>query len=466
MSTQDIIILGAGVGGLVTALILADAGYDVCVLERDPDPPPPDDERSWMDWNRPGAPQLRQPHGLLGRTRSILATELPEVWSRIASVGIDLEMFAGAPDPGALVDDDRRFVVTTVRRTTAERVLADAADAHPRIDVRRGEVVTGLQMTPGADSRRAHVSGVLVDDRPLRSELVVDATGRRSPVGEWLEAAGVPVERSSESDGFTYFSRWFRYDDGLPDIGPGTFGGFGPGFIALVFPGDGNSAAIATVGTARDPLFRRLGDPDRFTRVLGSFPLLGPWVHPDAATPTTEVLPMGAIQNRHLRLRTDATPPVSGLVNTGDSALSTNPSLGRGIGLAADMAIRLRSALACGSTPAELADRWDDEQHRHHFPWLGDSIDSDAQLRATFDGWSRDRAPAPPPNPRRAALGKAAMVDMDCWRAWSTVNQLFATPEEAWYDDPELLEHAAEVVRDVPPPRPVLTRAEFEAAVT
>jgi phytoene dehydrogenase-like protein len=36
-----ILVLGAGMNGLTTAMLLARDGHDVTVLERDPAPPPP-----------------------------------------------------------------------------------------------------------------------------------------------------------------------------------------------------------------------------------------------------------------------------------------------------------------------------------------------------------------------------------------------------------------------------------------
>jgi len=66
------------------------------------------------------------------------------------------------------------------------------------------------------------------------------------------------------------------------------------------------------------------------------------WTRSDVADPITDMMPMASIQNRMLRLRRDDIDAPVGIVNTGDSFASTNPSLGRGLSISADLATRLR----------------------------------------------------------------------------------------------------------------------------
>jgi len=63
----DIIVLGGGVGGLSTALLLARDGHDVTVLERDADPLPESVDDAVHAWPRRGVPQFQQAHYLLPR---------------------------------------------------------------------------------------------------------------------------------------------------------------------------------------------------------------------------------------------------------------------------------------------------------------------------------------------------------------------------------------------------------------
>jgi glycine/D-amino acid oxidase-like deaminating enzyme len=60
----QVVILGAGLGGLSTAILLARDGHEVTVLERDPaDPPAP--EQAWDGWDRHGVNQFHLPHFML-----------------------------------------------------------------------------------------------------------------------------------------------------------------------------------------------------------------------------------------------------------------------------------------------------------------------------------------------------------------------------------------------------------------
>lgn len=461
---RDVLVLGGGAGGLLTALVLANGGHRVTVLERDAEPPPDTDAAAWEGWDRRGVNQMRQPHALLGRGRETLATETPDVWDAV-SQRAPVTRTAPPPDPSALIDDDRRLHASVIRRVTLERLLAVAADHHRDVTVQRGVAVAGLVTGPSVSSGRPHVTGVVTDSGDeLCGDLVIDALGRRTPVGEWVESLGTPVERSAESDGFTYFSRWFhRHAGEAPEVND-IFGGMAPGLLAVMFPGDGDVIGVALVGSAQDRTLRRLRDPDRYMSVARSFPLLQPWVDPTVADPITDVLPMGAIQNRHLRLRTDETAGPAGIINTADSAVSTNPSLGRGISIAGDLALELRSLLADTDDPAELADRWDHVHRTHHRPWLDDSVESDAALRAGFAAMVEQRPPAPTPNPARSVLQRAAMVDMECWRRWTTANHVFTTPDTCWADS-GLMARATEAAADVPPPQLAMTRATLEAAL-
>jgi 2-polyprenyl-6-methoxyphenol hydroxylase-like FAD-dependent oxidoreductase len=63
-----VVITGAGLTGLSTAMLLARDGHDVTVLERDAAQPPSPAE-AWAAWERPGVNQFRQLHYLHPRWR-------------------------------------------------------------------------------------------------------------------------------------------------------------------------------------------------------------------------------------------------------------------------------------------------------------------------------------------------------------------------------------------------------------
>src|SRR3954468_17333238 len=75
---KQVIVIGAGVAGLGSALALARAGHQVTVIERDATPLPADPDAAFW-WDRRGAPQVRHSHALLARLRNLLRDRYPHV---------------------------------------------------------------------------------------------------------------------------------------------------------------------------------------------------------------------------------------------------------------------------------------------------------------------------------------------------------------------------------------------------
>ena len=84
----NILVMGGGMGGLSTALLLAGDGHDVTVLERDPAPPPATGDEAWDGWERKGVNQFRMIHYFLPRFREIVEAELPEVVAALDADGV------------------------------------------------------------------------------------------------------------------------------------------------------------------------------------------------------------------------------------------------------------------------------------------------------------------------------------------------------------------------------------------
>lgn len=83
----DIVVMGGGLCGLASALLLARDGHGVIVLERDPEPPPSTVEAAWERWNRRGVAQFRLAHIYLARFARLLEAELPDVVSAVEAAG-------------------------------------------------------------------------------------------------------------------------------------------------------------------------------------------------------------------------------------------------------------------------------------------------------------------------------------------------------------------------------------------
>ena len=131
----QIVVVGAGVVALGTAMLLAGDGHRVAVLERDPEGPPNDPVEAWERWQRPGLNQFRMAHAFLAGFRAIIDAELPAVSAALADAG-GLRMnfirdVLPAQMSGGWQDGDERYEWLTGRRVLVEAVLAAAAEADP-----------------------------------------------------------------------------------------------------------------------------------------------------------------------------------------------------------------------------------------------------------------------------------------------------------------------------------------------
>src|SRR4051794_32318706 len=160
-----VVVCGAGVGGLTTALALGRAGHDVVLLERDATPMPADAHEAFR-WQRRGAPQVRHSHTMLARLHNTLADRAPDVLELLLAVGATELKFCETL-PETLTDRDPRpgdeeLVALACRRTTFEWVLRRVALSVPGVDLRDGIAVTGL--LGGTEGEGPpHVRGVLIE---------------------------------------------------------------------------------------------------------------------------------------------------------------------------------------------------------------------------------------------------------------------------------------------------------------
>src|SRR3954468_19831870 len=82
-----IAVLGAGVVGLTTAMLLGKDGHDVVVVERDPTEPEGDPDGLWSGWGGGGVHQFRLLHYSQPAFRDRLERELPEVVGALDAAG-------------------------------------------------------------------------------------------------------------------------------------------------------------------------------------------------------------------------------------------------------------------------------------------------------------------------------------------------------------------------------------------
>ncbi len=361
-----IIVIGAGVGGLTTAMLLARDGHDVTVLERDPAPPPADADDAWEHWERRGVNQFRMIHMFLPRFRSLLEAELPGCGTRVREARRD-PLQPVRRDPRR---DDRRDAAgrRAVRRAHGaasgggDRARACRARQPNGCEVRRGVAVAALRTGRDAADGVPHVVGVRTDaGEDVAADLVVDATGRRSSLPSLLSrgrrarprgrARGLRLHVLRPSLPLAPTARCRRRCAGSSRRGAPC--------RRSRLPADNGTWGLGIIASAKDAALRPLKDVDTWMRTWRSYPLVAHWVDGEPID-DGEVAIMAKIEDRHRAFVVDGTPVATGVLAVADSWACTNPSLGRGcsigfmhaVALPRPAARRVRSTTRSGSRPA------------------------------------------------------------------------------------------------------------------
>jgi 2-polyprenyl-6-methoxyphenol hydroxylase-like FAD-dependent oxidoreductase len=430
-----ILVLGGGVIGLSTAMMLERDGHQVSVLERDPDPVPDSPEEAWGAWERRGVGQFRQPHYVHAAGRLVIESYLPEVRTALLDAGAGtfdvLSLLPPSIEDRAPRPGDERLVSLAVRRPVLEYAVARAAQS--RFEVRRGAAVTELLTGRSAAPDLPHVAGVrTADGETMHADLVIDAMGRRSTLPDWIEGLGGrrPTEQAEDS-GFIYYSRFFRSTSGRPaQFRAGLLTHF-DSFSILSLPGDAATWSVTVYVAAGDQALKTLRDLRAWTALVAACPL---HAHLLEGEPITDILALGGVLDRHRRLAVEGEPVATGIVAVGDSWACTNPSLGRGVTMGLMQAAGTREVIRQhAGDPLALARAHDEMTEARVTPWYRNTIDLDrtrwARLQAVIEG--RPIPEATDPATRvRDALMVAIRHDADLFRAFSEMTSLLALPRD------------------------------------
>ncbi len=443
---MKIVIAGGSAGGMFASLILARAGHEVLLLERESLEAAPDVAAAASGAFRTGAPQIVQPHIIMARCRELLIEHLPDVYANLLAAGVAEaplwtqmapSLADKTPRPG-----DERFTLLMSRRSTIDWVLRKMVAAEPGVKVRSGSRVMGLLARSGNPPR---VTGVRTVEEEIAVDLVVDATGCRTAIDTWLKEIGArPSSVQRAECGIAYFSRHYRFRPGATAPGLPTtriVAGLNE-FNAGIWGADNGKMQMAVAPLAMDHRFRTAKSPAVFTAVLRTVPTFAAWL--DALEPISDVFAMGGLHNTLRRLVVEGTPAATGLHALGDSVCTTNPTLGRGLSLALWEAVRLRDVLH------ESGEDWMAQSIAMN-AFVGEHIAPFYEEQATVDG-SRmamlrynifgaaapERVPCVSERVTYAEVRTAAQFDPTAFRALWRIHGMVQKPLEV-YNDPEVV---------------------------
>lgn len=345
------VVIGAGIGGLTAARVLADHFEQVVILERDalgaaPQP-------------RPGTPQDRHAHAILaGGLRALnqlfpdFEQDLIEAGAVPLQAGLDLRMERPSYDP--FPQRDFGWLTYGVSRPLIEFLVRNRAKQHANIELRERCRALALVAKESGDT----VAGVDCEmtggtRETLPADLVVDASGRGALTLDFLKSHGAQLpEESAMGVNVGYATALFE----IPGDAP-------PGWKSIItfpkapessrggimFPCEGNRWILSTGGMHGDAapgdftgfleFVRGLRTPTIYNAIRGA-KRLGDIVR----------FRLPASIWRHFE-RLAFFP--HGLVPFGDAICRFNPTYGQGMSVASQQACALARLLRTRATEAD-----------------------------------------------------------------------------------------------------------------
>lgn len=321
--TYDAVIVGARIAGTTTALLLAERGYSVLLLDRDRFPSAVMSTHLFFTDTLDAIARL----GVLDR---VLAVDAPHL-TRLRFPYVDA--------PFAAVHG--RDFALCVRRETLDALLVEAAGAHPNVALRSGTRVTGLvregERVVGVRYRPARGRAAQAEEE-ARARFVIGADGRHSLVAQEVGTASYAAVPPLFAWYYAYFAGMplddppsaFAARGALPEVGA-EYG------ASFVFPTDDGQTVVG-FGVQRDAFDRfRVRHREHFFLGLERIPAVAARLA--GARLVGQIVGTGDLPNF---LRVPAGP---GWALVGDAGCHKDPHTAQGMGDATRSAVLLAQAL-------------------------------------------------------------------------------------------------------------------------
>ncbi|MEU6868637.1 pyridine nucleotide-disulfide oxidoreductase [Streptomyces sp. NPDC046876] len=354
---RTVLVLGAGLAGLLAAAALAPYADDVLVVERDaPDPASvPDPARAPAPAGgtraaRRGLPQARHAHMLWSGGADAIEALLPGTTAAWLGAGanrvpVPAAMVALSPGGWYRLWPESHYLIAASRPLIDAGVRSRLLAAHPNVRFLYGAQPTALV---GCASR-VHGARIRCADgthTEVPACVVVDATGRGSRASHWLAALGLPPVACETIDpGVAYATRRYRAPAPTKDWPVVTVQADarlgGPGRFGTVLPVENDEWLVSVCGSRGGNPTSRNEDFEPFARGLRS-PLVADLIA--RAEPLSDVVLTRSTANRRFRYEKMRLP--AGFLVLGDAACALNPVYGHGLSVAAQGALAVRDTAA------------------------------------------------------------------------------------------------------------------------
>jgi 2-polyprenyl-6-methoxyphenol hydroxylase-like FAD-dependent oxidoreductase len=351
INSKHVVIIGAGMAGLLAAAALSGAFEEVTIIEKDPLPEFPQ--------FRNGVAQGAHVHTLLGYGVEAMDSLIPGLMADLYSAGaVEIRRnfdiwFHDAIGPTPIRDVG--ILTPSVTRPLIVNVTRKKVLKLPHDNLRDSTKMLNFEID---ESNR--VSGIRVMSNEVSElisvDLIVECSGRASKLAGWLPAHGfgdVPSQRLKILMGYT--SGFFRMPKDVAENGKACLMlAVPPGYrAAYLTPVDGDMWIATMYGRGHDTAPRNHEGFIAWTQGLPH-----PVIHEMLirAEPVSDLktykIPFG------IWYRYDQMPNFpQRLIPMGESLTSFNPMYGQGMSLAAGQALSLREAIT-GGLDAHLSARY------------------------------------------------------------------------------------------------------------